>query len=86
MTDSFPVITEVRQAAFSLLFSSFYLTWSVKQHSYKDPTVIRCTLLLFLDLEVAEDICSLSQRFQDAQLQVSDIESTAKKHVSLLIH
>ena len=88
MTDSYSVTTELTQTAFSLFFSSFYmyLTWSVKQHSYKDPKGIMWTLPLFLDLEIAEDICSLSHRFQDAQLQVNDIESTAKEQVSLLIH
>ena len=86
VTDSFSVTTESRQTALSLLFSSFYLIGSVKQHSYKDPKGIRWTLPLFLDLEIAEDICSLSHQFQDAQLQVNDIESTAKEQVSLLIH
>ena len=86
VTDSFSVTTELKQTAFSLLFSSFYLTGTVKQHSYKDPKGSSWTLPSFLDLEIAEDIGSLSHRFQDAQLQVNDIESMAKKQVSLLIH
>ena len=86
MTDSFSVTTELKQTAFSLLFSSFYLTGTVKQHSYKDPKGSSWTLPSFLDLEIAEDIGSLSHRFQDAQLQVNYIESMAKEQVSLLIH
>lgn len=80
VTDPFPVTTGVRQGCLlSPLLFIVVLDW-VSKTAYDNPRGIRWSLTSFIeDLEFADDICTLSHRLQDSQLQVNNIESTAKR-------
>ena len=52
----------------------------VGKTAYKDPKGIGWTLITCLeDLEFADDICTLSYRFQDAQYQTKSLQTAAKQ-------
>jgi len=80
MTAPFPVTTGVRQGCLlSPLLFLIVIDW-IGKTAYNEPHGIRWLFISRLeDLEFADDICTLSHRFQDSQHQATRLEETAKR-------
>ena len=80
MTAPFPVTTGGRQICLlSPLLFLIVIDW-IGKTAYNEPHGIRWSFISRLeDLEFADDICTLSHRFQDSQHQATRLEETAKR-------